>query len=132
MMFVDTNYFLRFLLADEDTQHQTARALFKKAAAGEIKLFTSLIVFFEIYWVLSSFYKQEKAQLIQKLEGLLSMTFINYQEQAVLSDAVRVFKESRLDLEDAYNLVYASSHEAEGFKTFDQQLHKVYSAASFM
>ena len=95
MIFVDTNYFLRFLLADQETQHATAKALFKKAAAGEVDLFTSLIVFFEVYWVLASFYKKQKSELVEKLEGLLCMTFIDYKDRDVLIGAVRVFKETR-------------------------------------
>lgn len=130
MIFVDTNYFLRFLLADQEEQHQTAKALFKKAAIGEVDLFTSLIVFFEVYWVLASFYKKEKEDLVEKLEGILSLTFIDYQEHSVLVDAVRVFKETPLDLEDAYNLVYASVNGASELKTFDQQLHKIYKKTS--
>lgn len=130
MMFVDTNYFLRFLLADQEEQHKTAKALFKKAAAGAVDLFTSLIVFFEVYWVLSSFYKKDKKELIEKLEGLLSMTFITYQDRDVLAGAVRVFKETPLDLEDAYNLTYASKNGANELKTFDQQLQKVYKKTS--
>ena len=130
MMFVDTNYFLRFLLADQEGQHQTAKTLFKKAATGEVDLFTSLVVFLEIYWVLASFYKKEKGELVDRLEGLLSMTFIDFQDRDVLSGAVRVFKETSLDLEDAYNLVYASANGARELKTFDQQLQKVYKKTS--
>lgn len=130
MIFVDTNYFLRFLLADQEEQHKTAKTLFKRAAAGEVNLFTSLVVFFEVYWVLASFYKKEKDELVEKLEGLLSLTFIDYQEHSVLVDAVRVFKETPLDLEDAYNLVYASANGASELKTFDQQLQKIYKKTS--
>lgn len=129
-MFVDTNYFLRFLLADQEEQHKTARMLFKKAAAGEVDLFTSLVIFFEVYWVLSSFYKKQKGELVEKLEGLLSMTFVDYQDHDVLMGAVRVFKETPLDLEDAYNLTYASTNGATELKTFDQQLQKVYKKTS--
>jgi len=38
MTFVDTNYFLRFLLADVESQHQTAKELFRNAALGKVKL----------------------------------------------------------------------------------------------
>lgn len=130
MIFVDTNYFLRFLLADQEAQHVTAKMLFKKAAAGEVNLFTSFIVFFEVYWVLASFYKKQKAELVEKLEGILSMTFIHYQDHTALTGAVRVFKETPLDLEDAYNLVYASLNGATELKTFDQQLQKIYKKTS--
>lgn len=130
MMFVDTNYFLRFLLADQEAQHQTAKTLFKKAAVGEVDLFTSLIVFFEVYWVLASFYKKQKGELVEKLEGLLSMIFIDYQDRDILTGAVQVFKETPLDLEDAYNLVYALMTGATELKTFDQQLQKIYKKTS--
>ncbi len=130
MIFVDTNYFLRLLLADQEDQHATAKALFKKAASGEINLCTSLIVFFEIYWVLASFYKKQKNELIETLEGLLSMSFIEYQDREGLVSAVRVFKETSLDFEDAYNLVFASAHTVKEFKTFDQKLQKIYKKTS--
>ena len=52
MIFIDTNYFLRFLLADISSQHNQAKTIFKQAASGKISLFTSAVVIFEIYWVL--------------------------------------------------------------------------------
>lgn len=79
---------------------------------------------------MASFYKKEKEDLVEKLEGILSLTFIDYQEHSVLVDAVRVFKETPLDLEDAYNLVYASVNGASELKTFDQQLQKIYKKTS--
>lgn len=126
MIFVDTNYFLRFLLKDQKIQHSTAKNLFIQAAKNEIELCTSLIVFFEIYWVLSSFYRKEKSELIEKLEGLLSFAFIHLQDREIFEQAVRIFKETSLDLEDAYNLVYASANKASEFKTFDKKLQKIF------
>lgn len=130
MIFVDTNYFLRFLIDDQGSQHDTAKALFAKGAQDEVELFTSLVVFFEIYWVLSSFYKREKSELVEKLSGVLSMSFIRFPERDTLSGAVRVFAETSLDLEDAYNLVYASTHQATELRTFDRKLQKIFSGAS--
>ena len=51
MIFVDTNYFLRFLLEGKTEQQKIAVDLFKKASQGQIKLFTSTIDIFEIYQV---------------------------------------------------------------------------------
>jgi predicted nucleic-acid-binding protein len=127
MMFVDTNYFLRFLLSDQGAQHKTATQLFAQAASGEVRLFTSLVVFLEIYWVLSSFYQKNKKELIEKLEGVLGMSFIEIQDREILESAVRVYKDTTLDLEDAYNLVFAAFHGASELKTFDKQLDKIFS-----
>ena len=51
MIFVDTNYFVRFLLRDVELQFGKARKLFEDAADGRKVLFTSTIVIFEIYWL---------------------------------------------------------------------------------
>jgi len=76
MIFVDTNYFLRFLLKDIGKQHQKAKKLFEKAASGEIKLFTSMIVFFEIYWVLFSFYKRRRLKFLLKAISIWKIAII--------------------------------------------------------
>lgn len=46
MIFVDTNYFLRFILKDNQVQYLKARQLFLDAAKGEIELISSTTVFF--------------------------------------------------------------------------------------
>lgn len=126
MIFVDTNYFLRFLLKDKENQYQEARKLFEKGAVGEIKLFTSLIVFFEIYWVLSSFYGKQKSDLIRILEDILSLSFIRFENGEILAKAVRFYGKNKLDLEDSYNLIYAQEQGATLFKTFDQRLKPIF------
>ncbi|MBM3284214.1 type II toxin-antitoxin system VapC family toxin [Candidatus Gottesmanbacteria bacterium] len=123
MIFVDTNYFLRFLLKDNKDQFLEAKELFGKGALGEIQLFTSLVVFFEIYWVLSSFYKKEKSELIKVLTNVLSMGFIKYENAEILFKAVQFFSQNKLDLEDSYNIIYAKESGAKSFKTFDQRLN---------
>jgi len=122
MIFIDTNYFLRFLLRDDNNQHLKAKKVFEEAAIGEKKLFTSLIVFFEIYWVLSSFYKKNKKELIDILNDVLSMSFIRFENIDILTTALKFYQEYNLDLEDSYNIVYSKQLNAKEFKTFDQKI----------
>ena len=124
MIFVDTNYFLRFLLEDVNEQYEEAKILFKKGALSEVKLFTSIIVVFEVYWVLSSFYGKKKDELRGILSDLLGMRFIEYENFEYLSEAVRFMPKANDDLEDAYNLVYAKDKQAMEFMTFDVKLRK--------
>jgi predicted nucleic-acid-binding protein len=124
MTFIDTNYFLRLLLADNDTHHKTARVLFHDAATGKIRIFTSVLVFFEISWVLSSFYQKKRTELISLLEDILNLEFIAIEERPILEEALRIFRTRTIELEDAYNLVYARAHGAKHFATFDKKLAK--------
>ncbi|EKD87523.1 MAG: PilT protein [uncultured bacterium] len=126
MIFVDTNYFLRFLLADIIDQHKKAKALFLSAAEGKKKIFTSTIVIFELYWVLTSFYEKNKKNVAQVLKQILNMHFVSIEERDILNMAVDVYQKSALDLEDAYNMVYAKTHEAKMFETFDRKLQKIF------
>ncbi len=125
MIFVDTNYFLRFLLNDIKQQHKEAKKLFIQASEGEASLFTSTIVIFEIYWVLSSFYEKDKVQISQTLNNVLKdFIFIHLPERTLLLKALEIYTTTNFDLEDSYNLVYANKKQAEDFKTFDKKLLK--------
>lgn len=127
MIFVDTNYFLRFLFNDISEQHNVVEALFIKASEGKEKLLTSTIVFFEIYWVLSSYYGKEKLEVTKILEKLLKFTFIELEEREILVNSLGLFKDTNLDLEDCYNLYFAKSQKIETFGTFDKKLEKEFS-----
>lgn len=124
MVFVDTNYFLRFLLKDIKEQAGKAAELFKKGALGKIQLFTSTIVFFEVYWVLSSSYAKKKSRVILLLLDILSMDFIHFENGSLLAETLHIFEKSALSLVDSFNLVYAQANNASSFSTFDRRLSK--------
>lgn len=124
MIFVDTNYFLRFLLNDINKQHLQAKQLLLEASEGKVKLFSSTIVFFEIYWVLSSYYQKNKEEIVDELQKILDLKFILLKERQVLLNCLTSFKKTHFDLEDCYNVAYAKSKAALGFKTFDVKLEK--------
>jgi len=124
MTFVDTNYFLRFLLRDNEEQYSTSRTLFEKGILGKEKLFTSIIVFFEINWVLSSFYAIRKEKCISLLKKILRMNYIAFEFNDLMQKAIEIYKNTSLDLEDSFNLVYAKEWKASSFATFDEKLKK--------
>jgi predicted nucleic-acid-binding protein len=126
--FIDTNYFLRFLLKDDEKQFNIVYSLFQKGINGETQLFTSVIVFFEIYWVLSSFYKKKKNKIIEFLKNILKLTFIDFENKVILEEAIVIFQNFNLDLEDCYNLAYAKLKKANEFTTFDKILNKLSAA----
>lgn len=127
MIFVDTNYFLRFLRADIADQYKKVALLFRAGAKGEKKLFTSTVVLFEIYWVLTSFYGRSKKEIFLLLDKILSMYFIFLEERDILKSALDFYKSTQFDLEDSYNIAYAKVKGAKEFKTFDKKLQRAFS-----
>lgn len=128
MIFIDTNYFLRFLVKDHAPHQQAATQLFKDGASGVVKLCTSTIVFFELYWVLSSFYERDKTEVVTILQHILEMRFIEIEERTLLEEAVRIFDQHNVSFEDAFNAVYAHQHGIVEFKTFDKKLNKLFAS----
>jgi len=124
VIFVDTNYFLRFLLDDDPDQSEIVKKLFQQAARGEKKLVSSTIVFFEIYWVLSSYYGKQREELAKTLFNILAMAFIEFDNREILAAALERFSKENLDLEDCYNLSFARVRAVSDFATFDFDLKK--------
>ena len=124
MIFVDTNVFLRLLLEDNDRQSKEAKLLFERASEGKAIIFTSLVVFFEIYWLFKGLFKKNKEEVCTILNNLLEMKFLIFAEHGIFERAIDIYRKTNLDLEDSYNLAYAISNKATEFKTFDKILLK--------
>ena len=121
-IFVDTNYFLRFLRDDGQKQAEIVRALFEKAVTDEVVIFTSILVFFELYWVTKSVYKKNKLEVIHLLKKFLSMHFVQIEEKEQLNEAVILYEKRNIELEDCYNLSFAKYRRAQVFATFDKKI----------
>lgn len=121
--FIDTNYFLRLLLKDNKKQFEEVYSIFKKAVDQEIKIYTSVIVFFEIYWVLSSFYKKDKLRIIEYLKKILRMDFLEIENRPILQETLILFAKQNLDLEDCYNISYSKYNNIDKFFTFDKKIN---------
>ena len=85
MTFVDTNYFIRFLINDIPEQHKKAKSLFERGISGKLGLCTSVIVFFELFWVFSSYYEKNKMEVIDILRKVLKMDFIQLENREILT-----------------------------------------------
>lgn len=122
MIFVDTNYFLRFLRNDIPEQAAKAKKLFLDAAEGKETFITSTVVFFEIYWVIHKFYKTRKHDVVRRLHEVLEMNFIVIEERETLIKALEMYHRTTLDFEDCYNVVFSRERDAKEFRTFDKRL----------
>jgi predicted nucleic-acid-binding protein len=124
--FIDTNYFLRFLLRDDETQFKVAYQLLQDTIEDKIQSYTAMIVIFEIHWVLSSFYKQNKSEVIEKLEKIVSLPNLKIENEEIIAKALKIFKYTSLDLEDCYNIAYAQTNSIDEFSSFDQKAVKIF------
>lgn len=121
---VDTNYFLRLFIKDNSEQYRVVYTFFQRAIKAEIEIFTTVIVFFEVYWVISKFYQYNKEQTIVMLKKILQMDFLQIENRDILTGTIELFELSNLDLEDCYNIIYYQVNSYSQFATFDKQVLK--------
>jgi predicted nucleic-acid-binding protein len=121
MTFVDTNYFLRYLLNDVAEQADEVEQLFRQAVSGEVVLCTSTIVLFEISWVLKAIYEQPKEQVIAALQKIVQLPFIQMKDKALYLRALNLYAGTHLSLEDCYNIVEALTLGCTVFGSFDKK-----------
>ncbi|NCT55954.1 type II toxin-antitoxin system VapC family toxin [bacterium] len=124
--FVDANYFIRFLIDDSAKQVAEVEKLFLDASRDKVNLHTSVLVIFEIKWVLSSLYEFKKTRIVDSIEELLSLDFIKFEEKDLLKISLGLYRYSNLSLEDCYHLVLAKSLNVDSIATFDKKLSRYF------
>lgn len=122
--FADTNLFLRFLTEDPPDQAAAAERALRQAAAGEISLVTTPLVFAELAWTLRSFYGHSRYEIAQMLLALLNTPGIEVETSDRLIQAVVWFEEKNVDFIDAYHAAWLLEQPFKQVYTFDQKHFK--------
>lgn len=126
MIFIDTNYFLRLLDDDKSDLHRQAADFFMKASSTSGAYMTSTLVIFEVYWVLRSFYHQDKTHLISLIGSILKMDCIVLADRLMLLHALTRFSQSNLEFEDCFHIEVAKMAHCRAIVTFDIKLARAF------
>ena len=124
--FVDTNVFLRSVLDDNKEQAKKAKVLFEDAIINKVELKSTILVYFEAYWVLGSRYGLKGKELVSVLLDMLDLK-VSFSKKRLLRVAVMEMDKFGYDLEDAFIFFSAKEMEVEEFVSFDQKLVKKFS-----
>lgn len=126
---LDANVIIRFLLADHPQLSRKAKEFFQKAEEGKILLYIDEVVAAETVWVLTSFYKVRRVDVVHKLEAIFVQEWMVNPRKHILQEALTLFGEQHIAYIDAW--ILAVSHaENIPLATFDTQLAKLASQHS--
>lgn len=123
--FIDTNIFLRYLTKDDPSKYDKCRKIFKKAVEGKIELATSGIVIAELIWTLLSYYKVQKADVIEKISIIVSTDNLYIPDKDIITDALVLYSRKNIDYIDAYNAVFMKRHGFEEIYSYDEDFDVV-------
>ena len=124
-IFIDTNIFLRYLTKDDPSKYDKCRKIFKKAIEGNVELVTSGIVIAELIWTLLSYYKVQKADVVEKISIIVNTDNLYIPDKDTITDALVLFSRKNIDYIDAYNAVFMKHYGFEEIYSYDEDFDAV-------
>lgn len=122
--YIDSNFFLRFILKDNLNQWIVANGYFKEAKLEKVKLVFLTETIIEIEYVLRKVYKLSRKIILKYLLTLLSINNFEITDQELLKDTLLYYVEKNIDFVDIIIFLKARSQNAEVL-TFDKDFDKI-------
>jgi predicted nucleic-acid-binding protein len=119
MIFVDTNYFVRIFVADDEKQTEQAIVLFQRAETGDVKLMTLSHILFELAWTLSRRYKVSQMGIIERLEAIMAIPNLFVPDREIVNEALIRARLTESEFADSYILTAAERAGADNVATFN-------------
>lgn len=122
---VDTNTLLDAFLSRR--QSTEIRDILAQAENHTCTLWIPLVVFFELSWVLASFYKKDKKYIVNLLNSLLRLDGVMSENRPDIEKAIATYEShSAINFSDAYIVAVAVSRTPQKFLTNDKKLLRLY------
>ncbi len=120
-VFVDTNLFLRYLTNDIPAQAEAVEGLLRQAGEGKLTLVTNAMVMAELVWVMESFYRLPRTEILGNILAIASTPGLQVAEADAVVQAVVWYAEKNVDFVDAFNAAWALQEGIQAIYTFDQR-----------
>ena len=119
----DTNFILRYLLADNKENYKRTQIIFEQARIGKCQIEIIQSVFVEVIFVLSSFYEVPRIEIVRILKSLLSYKGIKV-DLDIYSAALDIYLENNIHIVDSI-LAVKTLLSGDELLTFDKKLQNV-------
>lgn len=124
----DTNFILRYLLADNKEYYKKTKIIFEQARIGKCQIEITQSVFAEVIFVLSSFYEVPRIEIVRILKSLLSYKGIKV-DSDIYSYALDIYLENNIHIVDSILAVKTLLSDGK-LLAFDKKLQNVISKKS--
>lgn len=129
MAALDTNILVRWLVADDADQLESAEKLFRTAEADGEVLFVPVTVALELEWVLRSVYGYDRNAIQGAFSALLECADIEFQLESSIESALHNHREATADFADCLHTGLSSAASRGPLLTFDVRAARLPGAA---
>ncbi len=124
--FVDTNIFTRFFLQDDPKLSPKSEKIIADCEKGAYILVLAPVLFLEITWLLHSFYKQKKDDVVIILKRMLAFTNFEILEKTIVSNMIFLYGNNNIDLIDCYFAANMQAEKINQIFSFDHHFDKLH------
>lgn len=118
MRWIDSNIFLRYWNGQDD-----AVKFLDKLKTGKIKYIVSAYVLSELEWVMRSFYKENKTDIVEFIESIMGMDNIIIENKVNIEKSMRIFEQYNIKLIDS--IIAESMNTSGEIVSYDHDFDKL-------
>ncbi|MHB8442990.1 MAG: PIN domain-containing protein [Patescibacteria group bacterium] len=120
---IDTNALLEYFLARANKSK--IESVIKKCINNEVMIYVALPVFLELEWVLRSYYKINKKEVINILQSLFEMNKLITDDKPLLLMSIELFeKDNSMSFTDCVIFNLNRKNHVSKLLTFDKKFEK--------
>lgn len=124
-VFIDTNIFIRHVMADDPVQSPACLKLFQAIERGEITVWTSHLVIAEIVLVLSRVYHLERSSIRDVILPLINLPGIKLEHKHLFEKTFTLFVSLPIDYVDAYHAAQLLIRQDKALYSYDADFDRV-------
>jgi predicted nucleic-acid-binding protein len=121
---LDTNVLIRFLTNDNDTKYKKLYTFFESLELGEIRVELKLIVLFQVIFVLQSFYRVPKEEIVAGLTDLFKYKGITIKEKKTVQRTLEIWHEVNVEIVDCYLVACLEKDGQSILYSYDRDFNK--------
>lgn len=120
---LDTNFWIRLFLEDNQEQLAVCKDLISNIEAGRFQTYTSSIVLLEISYVLKSVYSLPFSKIIEILDSIFTIRGITIIDKTDIKKALKFYKKYKIKFTDC--LIASQIKQDMVLVSFDKELAKI-------
>jgi len=124
-IYADTNIFIRFFADDMPEQTKISKKILKGLLEDKYELYVCNLVFAEIVYVLESYYKLDKKDILDKMFAILKFKNLVVENKSIIVEALEIYNEKNIDFTDAYMACHARKAGYNRLFSFDKDFTKI-------
>lgn len=122
---LDANVSVRYLTDEPWEQAEFVAQLFQQIENGFLEVWLEDVALAEVIWVLSSFYRVPKDELVVRLPELLGPASIKARDKSVLRSALTQFRDRNVDFIDALMATQTVYGRGSHIYSFDRDFDRL-------